>query len=80
MFRWLASIFAFCTLLCGSATAGPPIARFQSALGNFDVLLNLSTAPLAARSTAWSPSDPRRPTHTRNCRVNHTDRSKSESA
>jgi peptidyl-prolyl cis-trans isomerase A (cyclophilin A) len=44
MFRRLALILAFCTLLCGSATAGPPIARFQSALGDFDVLLD----PVAA--------------------------------
>ena len=52
MFRWLASILAFCTLLCGSATAGPPIARFQSALGDFDVLLDPVAAPVSVANFA----------------------------
>lgn len=55
MFRRLASIFVFFTLLSGSATAGPPIARFQSVLGEFDVLLNPSAAPIsAANFTAYA--------------------------
>jgi peptidyl-prolyl cis-trans isomerase A (cyclophilin A) len=52
MFRWLDSILAFCTLLCGSATAGPPIARFQSALGDFDVLLDREAAPVSVANFA----------------------------
>ena len=52
MFRRLALILAFCTLLCGSATAGPPIARFQSALGDFDVLLDPVAAPVSVANFA----------------------------
>ena len=52
MFRRMASILAFCTLLCGSATAGPPIARFQSALGDFDVLLDPAAAPVSVANFA----------------------------
>jgi len=52
MFRRLASIFAFFTLMCGSATAGPPIARFQSALGDFDVLLDPVAAPVSVANFA----------------------------
>jgi peptidyl-prolyl cis-trans isomerase A (cyclophilin A) len=52
MFRRPASILAFCTLLCGSATAGPPIARFQSALGDFDVLLDPEAAPVSVANFA----------------------------
>jgi peptidyl-prolyl cis-trans isomerase A (cyclophilin A) len=48
----MASILAFCTLLCGSATAGPPIARFQSALGDFDVLLDPAAAPVSVANFA----------------------------
>ena len=52
MFRRLASILAFCTLLCGSSSAGPPIARFQSALGDFDVLLDPVAAPVSVANFA----------------------------
>ena len=52
MFRRLASILAFCTLLCGSSSAGPPIARFQSALGDFDVLLDPMAAPVSVANFA----------------------------
>jgi peptidyl-prolyl cis-trans isomerase A (cyclophilin A) len=52
MFCRLASILAFCTLLWGSATAGPPIARFQSALGDFDVLLDPEAAPVSVANFA----------------------------
>lgn len=34
-------------LLVASASAGPPIARFQSVLGNFEVLLDPSAAPIS---------------------------------
>jgi peptidyl-prolyl cis-trans isomerase A (cyclophilin A) len=34
-------------LLAASASAGPPIARFQSVLGNFEVLLDPSAAPIS---------------------------------
>ena len=34
-------------LLAASVSAGPPIARFQSVLGNFDVLLDPAAAPIS---------------------------------
>jgi len=38
--------FALGVLFCVSAPAGPPIARFQSVLGEFDVLLDPAAAPV----------------------------------
>jgi cyclophilin family peptidyl-prolyl cis-trans isomerase len=38
---------ALVTLLTVSVSAGPPIARFQSVLGNFEVLLDPSAAPIS---------------------------------
>lgn len=52
MFRRLASIAVFCALLCMSASAGPPVARFQSVLGDFEVLLNPTTAPVSVANFA----------------------------
>jgi len=40
-------LFALVTLLTASASAGPPIARFQSVLGNFEVLLDPSATPIS---------------------------------
>jgi cyclophilin family peptidyl-prolyl cis-trans isomerase len=48
-------ILPLVTLLTVAALAGPPIARFQSVLGNFDVLLDPATAPVSvANFTAYA--------------------------
>ena len=48
-------ILPLVTLLTVAVLAGPPIARFQSVLGNFDVLLDPSTAPVSvANFTAYA--------------------------
>ena len=39
-------------LLTASVSAGPPIARFQSVLGNFDVLLDPAAAPISVTNFA----------------------------
>jgi peptidyl-prolyl cis-trans isomerase A (cyclophilin A) len=52
MFRRLASILSVCALLCLSAPAGPPIARLQSVLGDFDVLLDPAAAPVSVANFA----------------------------
>ena len=42
-------------LITESVSAGPPIARFQSVLGNFDVLLDAATKPISVRNfTAYA--------------------------
>ena len=45
-------ILPLVTLLTVSVSAGPPIAHFQSVLGNFDVLLDPSTAPISVTNFA----------------------------
>jgi peptidyl-prolyl cis-trans isomerase A (cyclophilin A) len=45
--RRLLLLFPLVTLLTVSVLAGPPIARFQSVLGNFDVLLDPDAAPIS---------------------------------
>ena len=48
-------LFALVTLLTASASAGPPIARFQSVLGNFEVLLDPSATPISVTNfTAYA--------------------------
>jgi cyclophilin family peptidyl-prolyl cis-trans isomerase len=39
-------------LLAGSVSAGPPIARFQSVLGNFEVLLDPAATPISVTNFA----------------------------
>jgi len=45
-------ILPLVTLLTVAVLAGPPIARFQSVLGNFDVLLDPATAPISVTNFA----------------------------
>lgn len=45
MVRRLVFLSAVCSLLCVSVSAAPLIARFQSVLGDFDVLLDPAAAP-----------------------------------
>jgi len=48
-------ILPLVTLLTVAVLAGPPIARFQSVLGNFDALLDPATAPVSvANFTAYA--------------------------
>jgi hypothetical protein len=48
-------ILPLVTLLTVAVLAGPPIARFQLVLGNFDVLLDPATAPISvANFTAYA--------------------------
>jgi cyclophilin family peptidyl-prolyl cis-trans isomerase len=45
-------ILLSCALLGMSANANPPVARFQSVLGDFDVVLNPAAAPLSVANFA----------------------------
>ena len=56
--RRLLLLFPLVTLLTVSVLAGPPIARFQSVLGDFDVLLDPAAAPVSvANFTAYADRD-----------------------
>jgi cyclophilin family peptidyl-prolyl cis-trans isomerase len=50
--RRLLLLFPLVTLLTASVLAGPPIARFQSVLGDFDVLLDPAAAPISVTNFA----------------------------
>ena len=50
--RRLLLLFPLVTLLTVSVLAGPPIARFQSVLGDFDVLLDPAAAPISVTNFA----------------------------